>query len=136
MIFPILFTIGQYSGPKKEACHSEHVLGPKSEEETPLIVDREIPNYKIQELIKAGFKPGPQRDAIINILPTELRLPWKPMSKSKLRPALSARSLSSTRLELRNVSPLVGPPIPPYDGAPTASRLLVKRKWTPSACNQ
>jgi len=35
---------------------SEHVLWPKSKEETPLIVEIEIPNYKIDELIKTGFR--------------------------------------------------------------------------------
>jgi len=47
---------------------SEHILWLTSENGVPQVVDIEVPNYKIDELIKAGYKGGAGGSTKINVL--------------------------------------------------------------------
>jgi len=54
--------------PATIALCSEHILwinGPSGQQQ---VLDIEVPNYKVEELIKAGFKPGSDGATQINIL--------------------------------------------------------------------
>jgi hypothetical protein len=57
-------------GVNKDAIslRSEHVLWLTQNGGEPQIVDIEVPNYKIEELIKAGFKAGASDGSTINVL--------------------------------------------------------------------
>jgi len=57
-------------GVNKDAIslRSEHILWLQSNGGQQQILDIEVPNYKIEELIKAGFKAGPGAGTKINVL--------------------------------------------------------------------
>jgi len=46
---------------------SEHILWLTADSTGPKVVDIEVPNYKIDELIKAGYKTAPGGDTTINV---------------------------------------------------------------------
>lgn len=111
--------------PNSIALRSEHILwltGPAGQKH---VVDIEVPNYKIEELIKAGFKNTPGGGTNINVL---LRRPEQSYDAQvdTIPPAggtpsvnLQYEPVQKTLVHFPNdkpYSPLQGPILPPFNG--------------------
>lgn len=111
-------------GVNKDAIslRSEHILWLQSEGGQQQILDIEVPNYKIEELIKAGFKTKPGQGPKINVL---LKKPEQSYDAQVDVPSSSAGE-PSVNLQYEPVdkvvvhfpndkaySPLSGPILPP-----------------------
>lgn len=112
------------------ALRSEHILwlqGPSGEES---VVDIEIPNYKIAELIKAGFKQTEGKGTKINVL---LKKPEQTYDAQvdELKPVGGVPSVNLQYEPVDKVvvhfpndkaySPLSGPILPPPNGGSGAT---------------
>jgi len=121
-------------GANREAIslRSEHILWLQGPEGHQQVVDVEIPNYRIEELIQAGFKQGEgSGGTLINLL---LRRPEQSydaqvdqldVTKSIVQPSVQLQYEPVTKTVVhyptdKRYSPLRGPLIPP--GEPRASR--------------
>jgi len=113
--------------PNSIALRSEHILWLTGPEGQKQVVDIEVPNYKIEELIKAGFKSAPGEGTLINVL---LRKPEQSYD-AQVDQVTSVAGTPSVNLQYEPVektlvhfptdkaySPLQGPLIPPGGGRP------------------
>jgi len=113
--------------PNAIALRSEHILWLTGPEGQKQVVDIEVPNYKIEELIKAGFKSQPGEGTLINVL---LRKPEQSYD-AQVDQVNSVAGTPSVNLQYEPVektlvhfptdkaySPLQGPLIPPGGGRP------------------
>jgi len=113
--------------PNAIALRSEHILWLTGPEGQKQVVDIEVPNYKIEELIKAGFKTSPGEGTLINVL---LRRPEQSYD-AQVDTINSVAGTPSVNLQYEPVektlvhfptdkaySPLQGPLIPPGGGRP------------------
>ncbi|XP_021967466.1 uncharacterized protein LOC110862562 isoform X2 [Folsomia candida] len=113
--------------PNSIALRSEHILWLTGPEGQKQVVDIEVPNYKIEELIKAGFKSQPGEGTLINVL---LRKPEQSYD-AQVDQVNSVAGTPSVNLQYEPVektlvhfptdkaySPLQGPLIPPGGGRP------------------
>lgn len=113
--------------PNSIALRSEHILWLTGPEGQKQVVDIEVPNYKIEELIKAGFKSSPGEGTLINVL---LRKPEQSYD-AQVDQVTSVAGTPSVNLQYEPVektlvhfptdkaySPLQGPLIPPGGGRP------------------
>jgi len=114
------------------SLRSEHILWLQGPEGHQQVVDVEIPNYRIEELIQAGFKQGEgSSGTLINLL---LRRPEQSydaqvdqldLTKSIVQPSVQLQYEPVTKTVVhyptdKRYSPLQGPLTPP--GEPRASR--------------
>jgi hypothetical protein len=113
------------ANPEALAVRSEHILwlsGPAGQKQ---VLDIEVPNYKIEELIKAGFKTTPGEGTLINLL---LRRPQQSYD-AQVDTINSVAGTPQVNLQYEPVqktlvhfptdkaySPLQGPLIPPGGG--------------------
>lgn len=109
---------------------SEHILWLQNSGGEQQILDIEVPNYKIEELIKAGFKTTPGQGPKINVL---LKKPEQTYDAQVDQPKpvageptvnLQYEAVDKTVVHFPNdkpYSPLQGPILPPLQGA-AASR--------------
>lgn len=110
--------------PELITLKSEHILWLTSDSSGPKVVDIEVPNYKIEELIKAGYKTAPGGDTQINVL---LKKPEQSAEAQVDAPnAVDGSTVVNLQYEApsgervhfpndRQYSPLSGPISPPYD---------------------
>lgn len=104
------------------SVRSEHILWLSGPQGSQQILDIEIPNYKINELIKAGFKTSPVSNTQINVL---LRKPEQ-FVDSQVQPITSLSGAPQVNLQYEPVqstlvhfpvdkpySPLQGQLVPP-----------------------
>jgi len=107
------------------SLRSEHILWLQSSGGEQSIVDIEIPNYKIAELIKAGFKPAEGKGTQINVL---LKKPEQTYD-AQVDEQKTSVGVPSVKLQYEPVektvvhfpndkaySPLSGPILPPLNG--------------------
>ncbi|XP_021962071.1 potassium/sodium hyperpolarization-activated cyclic nucleotide-gated channel 2 [Folsomia candida] len=112
--------------PSQISLRSEHILwleGPNGQKQ---VIDVDIPNYKIEELIKAGFKPGEGQGTQINL---KLKKPDQSYEAQK-DDIKSQQGTPTVNLQYEPVqktvahfpsdkpySPLQGPLLPPGGGS-------------------
>jgi hypothetical protein len=119
--------------PNNIALRSEHILWLQGPDGAKQVVDIEVPNYKIEELIKAGFKSQPGEGTLINLL---LRKPEQSYD-AQVDTINSVAGTPTVNLQYEPVqktlvhfptdkaySPLQGPLIPPGGGAGRFQRQL------------
>jgi len=120
-------------GVRQEAItlRAEHILWLTSDGAGAKVVDIEVPNYKIEELIKAGYKSAPGGDTKINVL---LK---RPQQSAEAEVDLGKNQDGNTQVNLqyeaptkelvhfpndKQYTPLRGPILPPANGAnPTSA---------------
>jgi len=107
------------------SLRSEHVLWLSSAGGQQQIVDIEIPNYKIEELIKAGFKNQPGQGSLINLLlkkpeqSYDAQVEAVPQAGGTPTVSLNYEPVQKSLVHFPNdkpYSPLTGPILPPLAG--------------------
>jgi hypothetical protein len=124
---------GQYKavcGGAQPSVQSEHILWLTQDGGKPQVVDIVVPNYKIVELIKAGFKPGSASESQINVL---LKKPETTVDAQVDKPQtlqgppivkLKYEDVTKQLVHFPNdkpYSPLTGPILPPLAGGGASS---------------
>jgi len=105
---------------------SEHILWLTSDGNGPQVVDIEVPNYKIDELIKAGYKTTPGGQTKINVLlkkpeqSAEAEVDVPKSSAAQPSVSLQYEAPSNQLVHFPNdkaYRPLSGPILPPLGGS-------------------